>query len=619
MKLAPLLLAPMRKTRLLLLLIILQSCGSTTDISEESAPDFDPQGASIDELLRAAENTAGVESAELRVLALEALIEEGNLDRAARQRALLNNLANYPEHLQLRASLLDARLALNTDRIADALAILSSTDTAGLESRPELLQEYLLLLGLAYQENEQYGDALSAYLRLGNANENNPRANISVHNEIWDAINSFSLVQLNNFANTADSYQSRGWVELARVVTSEAYSIRSQLDAITQWRRIWSQHPAAQQLPLQLEKLEQAWEQRPKHIALILPLQDSAGRAIQEGFLSAYYAALDVSRDVPRISVFDSSNQTAIYLLYDAAVASGADLIIGPLYKQLVNQLQQLHELPVPTLALNYADESNSSSINLTQFGLAPEDEIEQAVELAWQAGHRNAAIITPQSSDYQRLQQAFANSWTGRGGNLVSQSTFSGDNDYADVIKRLIAIDSSEQRRDRLVQLLPRSSVEFTPRRRDDIDFIFLIANPREGRQIKPTLAFYYAGDIPVYALPSIYDGLDNQSANQDLNGIIFTDAPWILTNYDPLKSNTASSLRPAQGPVQRFRAMGIDSFRLYSRLQQFDEEDIISLRGATGILSMDDNGRIHRRLEVARFVDGKATLQESPDATSD
>ena len=610
-------LASMSKVILILLVILLQSCGSTTNTPEQSAPGFDPQGASIDELLRAADNTAGVESAELRMLALEALIAEGNLDRAARQRALLNNLANYPKHLALRVSLLDARLALNAGQIEDALAILSFTDTAGLESRPKLLQEYLLLLALAYQENEQYEEALSAYLRLGNAN--NSRANLSVHNKIWDAINSFSSTQLNNFANTADNYQSRGWVELARVVKSEAYSIRSQLDAITQWQRIWSQHPAAQQLPLQLEKLAQTWEQRPKHIALILPLQDSAGRAIQEGFLSAYYAALDVSRGVPKISVFDSSNQTTIYPIYDAAVASGADLIIGPLYKQLVNQLQQLDELPVPTLALNYADESNSSSPNLTQFGLAPEDEIEQAVDLAWQAGHRNAAIIIPQSNDYLRLQQAFVNSWAGRGGNLVSQSTFSGNNDYADVIKRLIAIDSSELRRDRIVQLLPRTSVEFMPRRRGDIDFIFLIANPREGRQIKPTLAFYFAGDIPVYALPSIYDGLDNQSANQDLNGIVFTDAPWILANYDPLKSNTASSLRPAQGPVQRFRAMGIDSFRLYSRLQQFDEEDITSLRGATGILSMDDNGRIHRRLEVARFVDGKATLQESPDANSD
>ena len=35
--------------------------------------------------------------------------------------------------------------------------------------------------------------------------------------------------------------------------------------------------------------------------------------------------------------------------------------------------------------------------------------------------------------------------------------------------------------------------------------------------------------------------------------------------------------------------------------------------------MISMDDSGRIHRRLEVARFVDGKAILQESPDAASD
>jgi hypothetical protein len=560
-----------------------------------------------------------LESTELRLLALEALIEGDLLERAERQSALVGELTGYPEPLQFRALLLQAKLALGSNRADAALEILTQANDRGLQQLPELRRDYRLTLGQAYQDSAQYEQALAAYLQLDDADENNSSLNFNVHDEIWEAINRFSPAQLDNFANTADNYQSRGWVELARVVTSEQYSIRSQLDAINQWRRIWSQHPAAQQLPPQLEKLTQTWEQRPKHIALILPLQDSAGRAIQEGFLSAYYAALDVSRDVPKISVFDSSNQTTVYPIYDAAVASGADLIIGPLYKQLVNQLQQLDELPLPTLALNYADESSSISTNLTQFGLAPEDEIEQAVNLAWQAGHRNAAIITPQSSDYQRLQQTFANSWIGRGGNLVSQSTFSGDNDYADVIKRLIAIDSSELRRDRLVQLLPRSSVEFTPRRRGDIDFIFLIANPREGRQIKPTLAFYFAGDIPVYALPSIYDGLNNQSANQDLNGIVFTDAPWILADYDPLKTNATSSLRPAQGPVQRFRAMGIDSFRLSSRLQQFNEKDITSLLGATGILSMDGTGRIHRRLEVARFVDGKATLEDSPDTGSD
>jgi len=604
---------------LTLLLAVLQACASSTETPQQSVPVIDPQDASIEELIRAADSSEGLEALELRLLALEALIDGGLQVRAQRQAILLNDLTEYPEQARIRARLLQARLALLRNRTAEAIELLAQTDDIGLQRHPELRRGYLLTLGQAYQDNEQYEQALATYLQLGDADENISGLSSNVHAEIWKAINRFSPAQLDNFANTANSYQSRGWVELARVVTSEQYSIRSQLDAINQWQRTWSQHPAAQQLPMQLKKLAQTWEQRPKHIALILPLQDSAGRAIQEGFLSAYYAALDVSRDVPKISVFDSSNLATIYPIYDAAVTSGADLIIGPLYKQLVNQLQQLDELPVPTLALNYADESSSISTNLTQFGLAPEDEIEQAVNLAWQAGHRNAAIITPQSSDYQRLQQVFADSWTSRGGSLVSQSTFSGDNDYADVIKRLMAIDSSELRRDRIVQLLPRSSVEFTPRRRGDIDFIFLIANPREGRQIKPTLAFYFAGDIPVYALPSIYNGLDNQSANQDLNGIVFTDAPWILANYDPLKANAASSLRPAQGPVQRFRAMGIDSFRLHSRLQQFNQEDITSLRGATGILSMDGNGRIHRRLEVARFVDGKATLEASPDAASD
>ncbi len=613
-------LASTRNTRLLLtlLLAVLQACASSTTSEDQSAPVIDLRDASIDELVQAANDADGLQSTELRLLALEALIDDGLLGRAQRQLSLLEDLDDYPEPVQIRALLLEAELALENEQAEQAIDILEETADLSLERRPDLMRQYLLTLGQAYQDNDQHELALAAYLQLTDA-EDASNATSNVHDEIWDAINRFSPAQLDNFANTADSYQSRGWVELARVVTAEQYSIRSQLDAISQWQRIWSQHPAARQLPRQLTKLAQTWERRPQHIALILPLQDTAGRAIQEGFLSAYYAALEVSRDVPKISVFDSSNQTSIYPIYDAAVAGGADLIIGPLYKQLVNQLQRLDELPVPTLALNYADDGGSLSTNFTQFGLAPEDEIEQAVSLAWQAGHRNAAIITPASADYERLQQAFANIWRSRGGNVVSASTFGGATDYADVIKRLMAIDSSERRRDRIVQLLPRSSVEFTPRRRGDIDFIFLIANPREGRQLKPTLAFYFAGDIPVYALPSIYDGLNNQSANQDLNGIVFTDAPWVLSNYDPLKLNTSASLRPAQGPVQRFRAMGIDSFRLYSRLTQFSEKDISSLRGATGILSMDEQGRIHRRLEVARFIDGTATLEADTGIASD
>ena len=161
---------------------------------------------------------------------------------------------------------------------------------------------------------------------------------------------------------------------------------------------------------------------------------------------------------------------------------------------------------------------------------------------------------------------------------------------------------------------------MEFTPRRRSDIDFIFLIANPRQGRQIKPTLAFYFAETVPVYALPSIYDGQDNQSENRDLDGIVFTDAPWLLGDSDPLKLEVAANLRQAQGSLQRLRAMGVDSFRLHARLQQMADKKIDVLQGTTGKLTMGDNQRIHRDLQVARFIDGVATeyLRTAPDSDS-
>ena len=244
----------------------------------------------------------------------------------------------------------------------------------------------------------------------------------------------------------------------------------------------------------------------------------------------------------------------------------------------------------------------------LFQFGLAPEDEIGQIVQLAWEAGYRNAALIAPSSEDYLRLQRYFSRQWAAEGGAVVSEQTFNDESSFADIIKRLIAIDSSEARADRLLNLLPRNNIEFIPRRRNDIDFIFLIANPRQGRQIKPTLAFYFAGDVPVYSLPSIYDGQDNQSENSDLDGIVFTDAPWVLQESDELKMEMNTNLRQVQGPLQRLRAMGIDSFRLYPRLKQFTNQRVNSIQGTTGKLQMSEGQRIHRTLNMAQFESGFA-----------
>ena len=214
------------------------------------------------------------------------------------------------------------------------------------------------------------------------------------------------------------------------------------------------------------------------------------------------------------------------------------------------------------------------------------------------------------EKGDYQELQKFFENSWTKKGGQVVSKVNFHEGSNYAEIVKRLMAIDSSEIRAGNLLNLLPRRNMEFIPRTRKDVDFIFLVASPNEGRQIKPTLAFYFAEDIPVYSIPSIYEGSENPAENRDLDGVIFADAPWILGPDTDLNRSIDEDLRPVTGPLRRLRAMGIDSFRLYPRLRQFNNGSIQFMQGATGQLFISESQKFRRKLKAARFEQGIATL---------
>ena len=597
------------------ILFISITCSSPPPPVVNAPPQIESTTESIDELLRQANVASGSDSASLRLKAVEELINSGYLDRAELEIESIQNPNRLRATLQVQLALIRAQIAIKQNQFDSALRWLSGNLAESANGDTSAGRRLILLRGQLYQSINRNEDAIIDFISITESWPTN--AETSLFEDIWLALTSLRDEELDQLAEEADSYEMRGWIELARIYQVDQFSIRSQLDSIVQWRRIWASHSAAARLPAPLIELQVTWESRPKHIALILPLQEAAGNAIQEGFLSAYYQSLSVSRDVPQISVFDSTGLTDIHDTFDQAVASGADLIIGPLNKKLVNQISERIEIPVPTLALNYADEDRPAE-NLFQFGLAPEDEISQVIDLAWEAGYRNAAVIIPDNLDYQRLETFFIETWTNQGGQVVSSARFIGDSDYAEVIKRLMAIDSSEARAEKLLDLLPRLNMEFTPRRRSDIDFIFLAANPRQGRQLKPTLAFYFAGDIPVFSMPSVYDGQENQTGNRDLDGIIFTDAPWVLNPTYQLRDEVNTNLRQAQGPLQRLRAMGIDSFRLYPRLKQFSNNSISSLRGTTGVLTMSENRRIHRSLTTARFEDGIAVPFRPPNSAS-
>ena len=562
------------------------------------------QESTIESLLQQARRTPA-DASRLTLDAVDLMIATDAPDRARQTLAAMRVETLTPE-LRIRHTLTSAALLLASEAPSEVLALLQPTVVAEAARFPQMQARALELRAQAYQQDGQYLAALRERVQLSPlVSDSAPVDNI---NSIWEIL---SLAPDSAFSTTnIDSYELRGWLELRRLVNSNTASIQNQMSALEQWRSSWNRHPAATRLPDALAVLYQIWDNRPAEIALVVPMQEPLGQAISEGFLSAYYDELARGRDVPRVRIYDTSFRDDVLVLYDQAVDDGVDMIVGPLLKDAVRRMQRSSRpMPVPTLALNYGDPGGGAPEGLYQFGLAPEDEIRQAVDAAWAAGHRNAVVLTPAGEDYVRIQDTFSNYWSELGGRVLSVDTFSGA-DYSPTIKHMLAIDQSETRAARIRNLIPRNNIQFTPRRREDVDFIFLLANPVEGRQIKPTLSFHFAGDLPVYAMPAIHDAGANPVANRDLNGVIFSDAPWILNDTDPLKAIATDTWAPASGPVKRLRAMGVDSYRLLLRLEQMRRFPYTRVQGATGMLSLKEDGGIQRELENAVITDGIASV---------
>jgi len=162
-------------------------------------------------------------------------------------------------------------------------------------------------------------------------------------------------------------------------------------------------------------------------------------------------------------------------------------------------------------------------------------------------------------------------------------------------------------QIRTREMQALLGIPLQSSPRSRSDVDMIFLIADPAQARQIKPTFAFHYAGKIPVYATSQIYSGQPNPKADRDLNGVRFNTMPWLFDTTSKEKQAVAQHTKSA-AVYGRLHALGADAFRLYARLPQLEQVPDMRIYGATGALHMLSDRRIEREQMWVRFRNGEA-----------
>ncbi len=388
------------------------------------------------------------------------------------------------------------------------------------------------------------------------------------------------------------------------------------------WRARYPQHPAMDIIINNVLSARPMAFRVPNQIALILPLNNRFARAasaIRDGFLAAYYAHpasnTGPSVMVPSIRIYDEGNDPEnVDFVYAQAINDGAEFVVGPLNKDAVNHLARREALPVPVLALNYSELPGSEHpenlpANLFQISLSPEQEARQVAERAWLDGYSRAAIITPDTNWGHRVARAFSERWIQFDGHVVEKQTYDAKkSDYSLPIRRLLNVDESEDRQQSLRRTLG-TKIEFIPRRRQDIDFIFMASSSRQARLIRPQLRFHHAPNVPVYTTSHSYGGTVDPDMDRDMDGVLFSDMPWTLKQATPdntLKADIRHNWPEMEKRYSRLYAMGIDAYYIIGQLNSLRRNRSGYYRGETGDLSLDSDNRLQRRLVWARFERG-------------
>ncbi len=428
--------------------------------------------------------------------------------------------------------------------------------------------------------------------------------------QIWALISQSPASTVAQYANTTGGIEA-GWWQLKNELLG-AFTMTDAAGRLTRWQTSNPLHPASQTPPAQLSSLQ---NNRPQfsHIALLIPQTGplaAAGKAVRDGFMAAHFYA-DKSADGQtssnqrQISVLDTASSAMPELLRQAE-ALGADLIVGPLDKNRVAELNQQPQT-LPTLLLNYLPDDTVARGDMVQFGLAVEDEAKAIARRIQAEGLERVVVLHNEQEWSLRARDALLREFEAaplRPEAAISEGTWShvvGIGSSPDVkqltsvVGRTLLVDASNARHKRLQRLLGQE-LEFQPRARQDVDAIVAFLDSPEARALRPALRFHFTSGVPVYTSSQALRRIATRDL-RDLRGFNVSEIPWKLYP-SPVKKSVEDSFGATQGGLVPLYALGVDAYRLADRLDLLLTTPHQRLLGGTGELSIEYGGRIRRDL---------------------
>ena len=418
--------------------------------------------------------------------------------------------------------------------------------------------------------------------------------------------------------NPRGERQLTGWLDLTLVVRQNLVIAEGVTSAMQDWKTRHPFHLLTEQQALDTWLRYRSQFAPPRKVAVLLPETGrlkSAGDAIRDGVMSAFLK----NSGGAEIQFFNTGeDEQAAIAAYFNALDAGADWIIGPLRKESVEALLNLAGMSTPLLALNDLPDGFTAPPGLaghvTGMSLSQDKETRGIAAHAARSGYKRAIVMAPEDPWGERMAYAFESEFLQEDRQIIAASRYlDSQNDHSAALERLLKIDESKARKKQLENTL-QMSLEFEPVRRQDVDVIFLAANPTQAKLIRPQLRFHEAGDIPVYATARVFSGQPDPARNQDLNGIRFPATPWQLTHTSSKDIPALESIR--RGSLGSLFALGQDAWNLLPWLELIKKDPDFSFPGQSGYYHSANQDMLNREPAWAEFYRGRLVPLNIPEA---
>lgn len=327
-------------------------------------------------------------------------------------------------------------------------------------------------------------------------------------------------------------------------------------------------------------------------IVVLLPLSgpyEQAGNKVLSGLTNA----LEAISFQGSLAVFDTALYETVFELWEVVKYYDPDFIFGPLQKQTALQWQELNS-GVPTFYFNSMDYLLGHE---RAFSPSKSKGLDQVFSILDNNQFHNVLALTDSSESSKKLEAEFYQAWS----SLNSQGQYQHqpiERTVGQSIEAAMNIQRSKERY-RWLQKVTESTLEFTPRPRQDFEVVVTFIPQNKAIQVDPILEFYQLTQVTHVWYPNQIPNLD--SLYKSLSSWQKTYAVLPVYNRAKLALNNPRSQSEDKNGL--FYALGQLAVEIVKNPAISDGQNL-SVNTEFGAMSSNTTGQFHL-LPVVYWVD--------------